>query len=63
MKLRGNSRGAVMLESTQIRWFSCWPGREARLVYPWPKKTLTTKLGLRGIIKLKSVQIIWFSGS
>jgi hypothetical protein len=21
-----SSRGAIRLESTQIRWFSCWPG-------------------------------------
>ncbi len=37
----------IRLESTQIKWFSWWPGREARPHEWWPK-TLKSKLNLKG---------------
>ncbi len=36
---KGNSRGTIRLESTQIRWFSWWPGRKAGPGDWWPKHT------------------------
>ncbi len=36
--VKGNSRGAIGLEFTQIRWFSRWPGREAGPRQRWRQK-------------------------
>ncbi len=43
MAAKDNSRGAIKLKSTQIRWFSWWPGSETGLHERWPK-TLKWKL-------------------
>jgi hypothetical protein len=46
--VKGNSRGAIGLEFTQIRWFSRWPGREAGRREQWGQKTLKAKINMKG---------------
>jgi hypothetical protein len=54
-------KGAIRLDSTQIRWFSRWPGEDAELCELWPKDTQWNNLGSRRAIRLESTQIRWFS--
>jgi hypothetical protein len=56
---KDNSRGPIRLESSQIKWFMRWPGREAGLGDCQPK-TLKTKLSPRGMIRLEYIEIRWF---
>ncbi len=55
-----NSRGAIRLESTQIRWFLWWPGREAGLSWGGGQRHSKLSLISRGH-HLDSTQIRWFS--
>ncbi len=54
-------KGAIRLDSTQIRWFSRWPGEDAELCELWPKDTQWNNLSSRRAIRLDSTQIRWFS--
>ncbi len=40
---KGKPRGPARIESTWIRWFSRWSGREARLQEQWQKKANEAK--------------------
>jgi hypothetical protein len=58
---RGESRGAIRLESTQIRWFLWWSGREAWTKCAVDKRLQWNNLSSRGDIRLEPTQIRWFS--
>jgi hypothetical protein len=58
---KGNSRGAVRLESSQVRRFSWWPGWEAGTLWGGGQRHWKSKLSSRGGgIRLESMQIRCF---